>query len=188
MKFTVQHTCTKEGGEKSVLENAPFFSEYNPKEGQKPFLGAGHYFWEYNLDYAKKWGAMRCKNSYFVCEGEISIDHQQDGYYLDLVGNRKDLVNFVELLSCFNLIHEEGTKGIDLCYIIDYLRERFPAEVFPFRVIRAVDYKNQDDIGIKIRFNDAVNSYTMLNPRMLISYRNKEDITYLKNLFIKFAS
>ena len=188
MNFTVQHTCSNEGGSEYVLQNAPFYSEYLPKEHKKPFLGEGFYFWEYNLEYAKAWGEMHYNRKYFVCEAEIDIDHITDGFYLDLAGNRKHLVGFVELLREFNLIHKEGTKGIDLCCIISYLRTNFPSEVFPFKVIRAVDYKNNEKIGIRIGFNDKVaGSYTILNPRMLISFKNKDDIKFLTKLFIRFA-
>lgn len=188
MNFTVQHTCSKEGGTEFVLQNAPFYSEYLPKEHKKPFLGEGFYFWEYNLEYAKAWGEMHYNRKYFVCEAEIDIDHITDGFYLDLAGNRKHLVGFVELLREFDLIHKEGTKGIDLCYIISYLRKYCPSEVFPFKVIRAVDYKNEEKIGIRIEFNDkATGSYTILNPRMLISFKNKDDIKFLTKLFLKFA-
>lgn len=189
MIFTVQHTCSNKGGAEYVLANAPFLSEYKPKENKKPFLGEGFYFWEYNIDYAKFWGNLKYKNNYFVCEAGIDIDHETDGFYLDLAGNRKHLVGFVELLREFNLIHEEGTKGIDLCYIIDYLRKKLPEDVFPFKVLRAVDYKNNDKAGIKIVFNDkkSETSYTILNPRMLISFKRKEDIIYIKKPFITFA-
>jgi hypothetical protein len=189
--FTVHHTCSQKGGKEFVLANAPFLSEYIPKYDKKPFLGEGYYFWEYNIDYAKYWGFKHYKNSkYFVCEADIDIDHETDGYYLDLAGNRKHLVGFVELLKEFDLIHEEGTKGIDLCYIINYLRKNVPKEIFPFKVLRAVDYKNTEKEGIKIFFNDkkSVNSFTILNPRMLISFKRKEDIVYLKKPFITFAS
>ena len=187
MKFIVQHTCKKDGGEDHVLANAPFYSEYNPDKNQKPFLGAGYYFWEYNIDYAKIWGNMHYESEFYVCESKIDIDHELDGYYLDIAGNREHLVNFVDLLTTFNLIHEDGTKGIDLCYIIDYLRNIAP-EVFPFKVIRAVDNRNDDIKGIKIQFNDKTGSFTFLNPRIILSFFNKADIVYISNPFIKFAS
>ena len=187
LKYTVQHTCSNEGGKEHVLENAPFHSKHVPSEGKKPFLGAGFYYWEYNYDYAKFWGIRHYQNRYFVLESVIEIEHETDGIYLDLAGSRRDLVWFVELLIEFNLIHEEGTKGIDLCYIIDYLRHNSP-EAFPFKVIRAVDYKNDDKRGIKIDFNGKEKSYTILNPRMLISFLEKSDIVYIVKPFIRFAS
>lgn len=187
MIFTVQHTCQNKGGMAFVLENAPFFSEYNVKEDMKPFLGAGFYFWEYNLDYAKVWGRNHYNNSFFIVESEITINDEDDSFYLDLAGNREHLVGFVELLKEFDLIDDKGTKGIDLCYIVSYLRDKFPEEVFPFKVIRAVDYKNNETSGIKIAFNDKGKSYTILNPRIIISYKNREDIVYNKKPFLKFA-
>lgn len=170
-----------------MLENAPFYSEYNVKQNKKPFIGAGYYFWEYNLDYAKVWSKNHYNNSYFIVESEIIINHDDDSYYLDLAGNREHLVGFVELLKEFDLIDDKGVSGIDLCYIISYLRDEFPEEAFPFKVIRAVDYKNDEFSGIKIAFNDKVKSYTILNPRIIISYRDKEDIVYNKKPFLKFA-
>jgi len=183
--FIVQHTCEKKGGMEFVLKNAPFHSKYNLEKGKKPFIGAGYYFWEYNLDYAKVWGKNHYNNSYFIVESEIIIN--EDSLYLDLAGNREHLVGFVELLKEFELIDEIGTQGIDLCHIISYLRDEFPEEVFPFKVIRAVDYKNNETSGIKIAFNNELRSYTILNPRIIICYKNKEDIVYNKKPFLKFA-
>lgn len=188
MIFTVQHTCQKKGGMDFVLENAPFHSEYDISQNKKPFIGSGYYFWEYNLDYAKVWGKYHYNNSFFIVESKIIIDNNDDeSFYLDLAGNREHLVGFVELLKEFELINDKGTEGIDLCYIISYLRDKFPKEVFPFKVIRAVDYKNDDVSGIKIAFNDKGKSYTILNPRIIISYKDKEDIVYNQKPFLKFA-
>ena len=60
--------------------------------------------------------------------------------------------------------------------------------MFPFEVVRAVDYLNNDSAGIKIYFNDKQKSYTVLNPRIIISFKNKHKIVHLINPFIKFAS
>jgi hypothetical protein len=185
--FTVQHTCSNSGGKDYVLKNAPFHSEYNVRLSKKPFIGEGYYFWEYNLDYAKVWGKNHYKNTYFIVESEIKIDSEDDSNYLDLAGNREHLVGFVELLKEFDFIDERGTKDIDLCTIISYLRNELPKEVFPYKVIRAVDYKNKETTGIKIDFNDKGSSYTILNPRIIVSYKNKEDIVYNKKPFLKFA-
>lgn len=188
MKFTVQHTCSSNSGESYALENAPFCSVYDPDNNKKPFLGEGFYFWDFNEEYAKIWGGINYSHNFFVIESDIEIDHEKEGHYLDLAGNRKHLVGFVALLSEFNLIHEEGTKGVDLCWIIDYLRKYCPEEAFPYDVIRAVDYKNDEVAGIKIAFNDKGSSFTILNPRIIISYKKREDILYSSQPFIKFAS
>ena len=188
MEFTVHHTCDKKGGKETVLKEFPFFSIYNPQKDMKPFLGEGYYFWDFNLDYAKVWGKNHYSNNYFICESNISVDHEKEDLFLDLAGNRKHLIGFVELLWEFNLIHEEGSEGIDLCYIIDYLRTQCPPEVFPFEVIRAVDYKNNEQTGIKIVFNDMQKSYTILNPRILFSFKSKENIVHLIEPFIRFES
>ncbi len=172
MIFTVQHTCKKEGEQEIVLKHMPFLSEYDPTLNKKPFLGKGYYFWDFNEEYAQFWGKIHYNDKFFVIEADIDIDHEKDGFYLDLAGNRKDLVGFVDILREFELIHEDGTKGIDLCYIINYLRMNCPEEVFPFRVIRAVDYKNDEKSGIKIDFNDKGKnrSFTILNPRIIILF------------------
>lgn len=188
MEFTVHHTCEKKGGKEKVLKAFPFLSEYDPKKNMKPFLGEGYYFWDFNLEYAKVWGKNHYSNKYYICESDISVDHEKDGFFLDLAGNRKDLVGFVELLWEFNLIHPEGMKGIDLCWILDYLRKECPPDAFPFEVIRAVDYKNNEQIGIKVVFNDKQDSYTILNPRIIFSFKSKENIVHLTEPFIAFTS
>lgn len=188
MEFTVHHTCNKEGGEEKVLKEHPFLSKYDPTKGMKPFLGEGYYFWDFNLDYAKVWGKNHYSNNYFICESDIFVDHKKEGFFLDLAGNRKDLKGFVELLWEFNLIHEEGSEGIDLCYIIDYLRTNCPPEAFPYEVIRSVDYKNDEQVGMKIVFNDKQKSYTFLNPRIIFSFKSKENIVHLTEPIIAFIS
>ena len=188
MNFYVQHTCSNKGGNKQVLKDFPYLSIYNPQENKTPFLGEGYYFWDYNLEYAKVWGKNHYSNEYFICQSEISIDSEKDGYFLDLAGNREHLVGFVGLLWEFNLIHKDGTEGIDLCYIIDYLRTQCPSEVFPFEVIRAVDYENNEQVGIKIVFNQGKKSFTILNPRVIISFKNKENIVHLNEPFIVYSS
>lgn len=190
MKFTVHHTCLKNGGHEYCEKNAPFLSEFT--DDNRPFLGSGFYFWEYNEDYAKYWGKQHYRNDFFVLEAVVNVNHEEEGFYLDLAGNREHMVNFVNLLKTFNLIHEEGTEGIDLSYIIQYLRDLAEKEeddeIFPFKVIRALDYKNNDNFGIKIDFNQITSSFTMLNPRIILAYQNKRDISFLTNPFIKFAS
>jgi hypothetical protein len=188
--YTVQHTCSKEGEKDHILSEVPFLSKYIPGENSKPFLGEGYYFWDYNEGYAKVWGKNHYSNSFYVFEADVKIEEGNGDYYLDLAGNRKHLTGFVELLQEFELIHEEGTKGIDLCYIIDYLRNKCPEDVFPFKVIRAVDYHNDEKAGIKIDFNDKESNsgFTILNPRILISYKSKTDIVYQIQPFIKFES
>lgn len=188
MKFTVQHTCSKKGGEQQVLKDFPYLSVYEPEKGKTPFLGEGYYFWDYNFEYAKVWGKIHYANDYFICEADISVDHDRDGFFLDLAGNREHLVGFVDLLLEFNLIDDEGAKGIDLCWIIDYLRKECPPEVFPFEVIRAVDYNNDEQVGIKIVFNENKKSHTILNPRIILSFKNKKNIVYLRNPIIAFTS
>jgi hypothetical protein len=56
MKFIVHHTCSKTDDEKTVLKEFPFLSEYVPDNNQKPYLGEGYYFWDYNLELCKSLG------------------------------------------------------------------------------------------------------------------------------------
>jgi hypothetical protein len=189
LEFTLHHTCSSSGDKDSIIENVPFLSKYKPEDKIMPYLGEGYYFWDYNLEYAMVWGESHYSNKYFILECEVNIDCD-DETYLDLVGNRKHLVGFVSLLMEFNLIHEEGTKGIDLCYIIEYLRKYCPPEVFPFKIIRAVDYKNEEKAGIKIVFNGKGQkpSFTILNPRIIFAFKNRDEIPYKLKPFITFAS
>lgn len=170
------------------MSNFPFLSTYEPQKGKTPFLGEGYYFWDYNLEYAKIWGKNHYANNFYICQSDISIENSDDSLFLDLAGNRIHLVGFIELLWEFNLIHEEGTKGIDLCWIIDYLRTKCPAEVFPFEIIRAVDYNNNERAGIKVIFNEGKKSFTILNPRIIFSFKNKKSIVHLTEPFIAYCS
>lgn len=188
MIFTVHHTCKKHKGKIINVEEIPFISLYDKEKNKFPFLGTGYYFWDYNEHSSHFWGERHYSNSYYIFEADVNIDESKDGYFLDLVGNRKHLVYFVELLNKLNLIHPEGTKGIDLCYIIEYLRKLDDEDIFPFKVIRAIDYISDSITGIKIAFSEGKKSYTFLNPRFIICFKNREDIVYIKKPFIKFAS
>ena len=190
MRHILHHTCSKKGGQEYVLKNFPFKSKHDPKKGYYPFLGTGFYFWDYNLDYAKVWGQSHYRNSFFVCESEVEIDHELDGFYLDLVGNRQHLKGFVELLEELNLVHTKGCQEIDLCYIIEYLRDikKNCPDIFPYKVIRALDYSHNNYSGVKILFNGIRKSYTLLDPRIIISFIDKKNIVKVSESIIKFAS
>jgi hypothetical protein len=192
LEFTVHHACEQTGGSQYVLANSPFLSKINLTSNppKKPFLGEGYYFWDYNIEQAERWGRSQVKGKYFVIEAVIKIDSSEDGFWLDLVGNRKHLVSFVTILNEFDLLDNENEhiKNIDLCEIINYLRTKCPLDSFPFRAIRAVDNSVNTKYHKRIAFNYSKRNFTLLDPKIIISFLNKKDIVYRNKQISKFAS
>lgn len=170
------HTCKKDGGEEFVLENAPFLSVFNVEKKLIPFLGIGYYFWDYDLELAKKWGANHCNNSFFVVQGDLNIP---DNIYLDLAGNRQNMAYFLKLLNRF------AKKGINaqrwkIGAFIEFLKQanKHDPNIFPFEIIRAEDYVAPKAV-YQYLFNDLPN-YTNLSPRFVICFFTINDV-FLKN-------
>jgi hypothetical protein len=187
LRYTVHHTCSQENGLEHVEKEVPFLSEFDPSKGKQPYLGEGFYFWEYNQDYSKTWGELHYKDGYYVCEAEIDVPVEDDAIYLDLVGNRKQMIDFFDLLKVFEQVDAEGAINENLSEIISLLSS-YGEEIFPWKIIRAVQSDNNEQKGGYVRFNDKTKSYTFLKPRILFCFKNKDDIVYSKKANVIFAS
>lgn len=183
MRYTVHHTSSQKTGIDGVLKNIPFLSEHKPDEGKYPYLGEGYYWWEYNAEYAKVWGHMNYDGNFFVTEAEINLN-EEDETFLDLGGNRKHMMGFLSMLKEFGIVDGNDVQGINMNYVIEYLKE---ISQFPFNVIRAIDAKD-DKKAMKIQFKEGSSSHMFLNPRIIICYLFKKDIQYKMKPFVIFAS
>lgn len=168
-----------------MLEEAPYLSYYDSDDQskQKPFLGTGYYFWDYNMPQAMSWGRTHCRGNFVVIESEIEVP---DEVYLDLAGSRQDMEYFL------NLIERHQKKGIDpqdweLGEFIEFIREenRRKRGIFEFQVIRAEDYLPPAG-QFKYLFNYLKN-YTNLNPRFIICFLVLQEV-FLRTKRIAYES
>lgn len=186
MKTIGHHTCKKSGSKSHIIRNAPFLSKYSPNSGKIPFLGAGYYFWDNNLDMAEQWGRLNYQNKYCVVEGELTLNKPT---FLDLVGNRGDIIYFREL------IHQFSNNGYPksnwtLGKFIEFLKnlERNYTKykgIFPYNVIRAVDNSNKHKLQQhSFIFVKKKGAYTFLDPRIIICFTDQGNVN-LHNQQIK---
>lgn len=178
MRTVGHHTCKKDGGKEFVLNNAPFIS---PKTDRIPFLGVGYYFWDYDLEQAKKWGVNHYNNSFYIIEAELDIP---DAVFLDLAGNRQQMEYFVSLLQRFQKRGAHAQKW-KFGEFIEFLKEFRKADyqAFPFEIIRAQDFLEPKEKD-KIKFNHLQN-FTNLNPRFVICLFTNSEL-YLQNKRVAF--
>lgn len=180
--YTGHHTCSKENGEEYVVNNSPFRSKIT--DTSIPFLGVGYYFWDFDINQAKKWGKDHYNSQYFVIEADINTN---DTNFLDLVGDRKHMDYIVKMASRFA---SNGLKFNEwkLAKLIEFLKKvnKSNPTVFPFEVIRAQDYNVFLEPNYKFFFKDSY-SFTYLNPRHIFCLILKNDII-LSNKKIIFRS
>lgn len=162
--YVGHHTCSNSGGKEYVITHAPFLSEWKeplPESSYKtPYLGTGYYFWEYDLDQAKRWGKFRYNSSFYIVEGII---HTTNDNFLDLVGDRSHMSYL--LFSAVKLVKkgliEPSWKIGELIETLKKIGEN-NAKVFPFSIIRSMDYRHLTYKDVRMFRNDE--SYTYLDP------------------------
>src|SRR5699024_4635650 len=119
---------------------------------------------------------------YFIVE--IDIEIKEDTCY-DLVGNRLHQIHSIEFLR------EVGKeKKWSLQQLIAYLKEisKENPDVFPFKIIRAIDYLNHtNDKQMNVKFVNEKSNYTILNPKIVIFAFDKASLN-LESSRIAFAS
>lgn len=132
-----------------------------------------------NIDLAKVWGKTHYNNDYYVIK--INLDLNQDNCY-DLVGNRSHQIHFIKLLEEF--AEETGISKLEKWSVnqwiemIKELKKESP-EIFPWKMVRAVDLLNHERYSRAqkmIKFIEAKNNYTIVNPKIVICVFNKEDL------------
>jgi hypothetical protein len=184
--YTGHHTCSMGGGFNYVTENAPFISVW-PKDDdddpREPYLGEGYYFWEYDVNQAKKWGKLWYTNWYYIFEASINTTADN---FLDLVGDKQTIGHFLLLrtrLIADKSIGEDFTMG----EVIEYLKRAnlLRPGLFPYRIIRAQDYKvlNKNN---RLFFR-RLQGYTYLDPCHIFCLLEKNDVI-LSNKRIIFQS
>ncbi|MFN8277655.1 MAG: hypothetical protein U0T84_09235 [Chitinophagales bacterium] len=179
MQTIAHHTCGKIGSKESILKNAPFLAQHSPIENLYQFLGTGYYLWDYNLEFAKRWGDMRYSYGYYIVQFQVNIP---DEFFLDLAGNRMDMEWF---LGTKKMLMELGydfehimANGKELCIgtYIEFLKrvsKESGANFFPYLAIRAVDV-NSASKHFTLKFVENKRNSTNLNPRFVICILDKK--------------
>ena len=169
------HTC-KCGKNRYLLNNAPFRSQCTPEteEGKEPFLGDGYYMWDYNLETAHWWGDVHYNSQYAILSYPLSLSGDR---FLDLVGSRKDMEDFRTLIAKVRSKPGCESFGIARCIMfLEWLNSlRDDGGVFDYKIIRAVDATKKRANQV-YTFVSARNSAINLDPRILICFKDKNDI------------
>mgnify|MGYP000117476776 CR=1 FL=1 len=165
MKIIGHHTC-KNLGNKDEIEK-PFLSEHVETDSSKhKFLGTGYYFWDNNLSMAHSWGAKRLNKKYYIFECLLDIP---SGKFLDLVGNRIDMLWFQEMIKLFmdaEIFKDSWSIGRFLEFLKLKSKDVGKSDIFPYEAIRVLDYTI--DTKKKSIFAEDNEAYTNLNPVMIV--------------------
>lgn len=185
MKTIGHHTSDNKGGKKYVIENVPFYSAYLPNQNKVPYLGAGYYFWDDNIEMAHIWGKAQYKNNYFIVEGDLKYDDEK---IFDLVGNRRHISYFAEILEKFkeknyNRDNWEIGKFIEFLKDLERNDERYMG-IFPFKVIKAIDnsWRNKQK---SFKFVKNKKGYIYLDPRIMLCFIEKEEVNFYNRKVIE---
>ncbi|MDB5153045.1 MAG: hypothetical protein JWR54_1796 [Mucilaginibacter sp.] len=113
-----------------IEDNGPFHVE----NIDQAFLGSGYYFWDDHIELAHYWGEVHCGRKYVICAGELSVEKE---LFFDLVGNRKDMIYFKDIISRIPEL-----ENMPIGKIIEFLKDLNSRPnkrgIFPFKVLRAI--------------------------------------------------
>lgn len=183
MRTIGQHTCSNDNGREYIKENAPFLSLKKVKnDGKKqkvyvPFLGEGYYYWDTDLEIAHSWGVKHYQNNYAIVESALELTGEK--VFCDLVGNRKHMIEMLQLAQKFRPDEFKSGKltlGVFIQILKKLNRTDFKG-IFPYKAIRAVDLSHEPPKESRIIFAEhAAYSYTNLSPKLVICLIDKNGI------------
>ncbi len=162
MRTIGHHTCSKDGGEQYVRDNAPFKSIR--KEGYVPFLGEGYYYWDNNIGASQKWGKTHYKDSYFIIKSDLELPGE---IFFDLVGNRDHMIKIQEHGNSFkkkNPQRKDWTVGVIIQSLKKLNRLEEYKGIFPYQAIRAIDTSKTPPSHATVKFVEGKEEYTNLAP------------------------
>lgn len=184
MEIIGHHTCSKEGGEEKVLRDAPFKSRSIKGKNYIPFLGAGYYFWEDNIEAAKYWGQSHYADTFFILEFDVAFENDK---YLDLVGSRKHLMYFQKLQQWL-IQKKHCSASASLGEIVEKLKILSTQQkgIFPFKIIRAIDATSRVKDSEKVYFQRNQPNFLNMNPKFVVCIWNLEEVNlYSRKIIIK---
>lgn len=176
MKIVGHHTCNREGSIPEIEKNGPFLSVHKTEDERlHKFLGTGYYFWDNNLGMAHSHGQNNYKRSYYIFESELNLD---DDLFLDLAGNRIDMINFQEIIAKLKAF-DNSVESWTIAHFIEFLKTK---SQFPYRAVRAIDTSiTPKDV---MKFVPDRNNHINLNPIFIVCLLDKEldQVTSFKHI------
>jgi len=155
-------------------ENPDYVEEHGPfpsLPNGRLYLGNGTYFWDDHLELAHWWGKARHKGKYIICQADLNV---KKILFCDLVGCRQDMLHIKRMVGELKISH------LNLGTIIEVLKEvenkKRRGDIFPFKVIRAVDDSPTSYERKEIYFTTDKKGYTSLNPVYLICLIGQSDV------------
>ncbi len=175
MKIIGHHTCSKIVNIEDIERDGPFLSTHiDNDQNQHKFLGTGYYFWDNNIGMAHSHGQKNHKRRYHIFESQLDLD---DNTFLDLAGNRIDMLFFQEIIEKLKQI--ESTQNWTIGHFIEFLKRQ---NKFPFRAIRAIDSSINPKEAIRFVPNRV--NFINLNPIFIVCLldKNKYQIIVFKHI------
>jgi hypothetical protein len=165
MKIIGHHTCSKTGNIQEIEAVGPFISTHIEADSQShKFLGTGYYFWDNNIGMAHSHGQKNYRRKYYIFEAELNVE---DDTFLDLAGNRIDMIHFQEIMSILSEVEE--TKNWTLAHFIEFLKRKGQ---FSYRAIRAMD--TSIDPQEILKFVPDRSNFINLNPIFIVCLLDKQ--------------
>lgn len=156
---TVHQTLDDKGNPDYVEKHGPFPADHN----SGLYLGLGSYFWDDHLELAHWWGNVHLNGKYLICQGNLHVKKTE---FCDLVGCRQDMLHIKQMIAELKIGHLALGKVIEVLKSIE--QKSGKREIFPFKVIRAVDGSYTSYKREEILFVDDKKGYTFLTPVYLI--------------------
>ncbi len=136
-----------------------------------PFLGEGYYFWDNNIERAKRWGKQRYNGHYGINEYPLVLEGE---YFLDLAGSRQDLYDFFAIVQkIWDKLGERMPIGQTIC-LLQTLERQKPG-TFPFKIIRSLNVKTKHNT-ISYNSDKNIKSSFLLDPEIIICFFDRNDV------------
>jgi hypothetical protein len=159
MQIVGHHTCSKQGTIADIERQGPFLSTHVAADTkQHKFLGTGYYFWDNNIGMAHAHGQRNYKRKYYIFQAELELETE---FFLDLVGNRIDMLWFQAVMQRFE--HFKEAENWTLGSFLEFLKRK---GFLPHKAIRAID--NSIDAKEIVQFVENRPNFTNLNPVFIV--------------------
>lgn len=180
MKIIGHHTCSSTGEIHKIEAQGPFFSIHDENEpGKHKFLGSGYYFWDNNIGMAHSHGQKSYKRKYYIYKAILNLP---DDDFLDLAGNRIDMMNFIEIINKM-LENCSLVEGWTIGHFIEFLKVK---GLFNYKAIRAVDAGAH--LLNRYKFVPNRDNYTNLNPVFIVCLVDEHKSSDLIESFTHFKT
>jgi hypothetical protein len=147
-----------------VEQNGPFICER-----KDAWLGAGYYFWDTNIEWAKNWGeGSYIKNSkgYIIGHSKLNLEN-----CFDLFGN---VSHQLDLQNVYDVLIKSGKLMGGKPKVSDCLTYLQRIGLFDFDCVRSTDFKKTGDD--KIFYTDKNREFMSTNQRVQICVIDKNKV------------